>query len=74
MKKQAILEKTFTNLAKLPKWRLREVSDYVEFLIQKNENKELQEELQVYAGKSETFSFLEEEEDLYNDEDLIEKY
>ncbi|SHG69092.1 hypothetical protein SAMN05444483_12232 [Salegentibacter echinorum] len=74
MKKQAILEKTFTNLAKLPKWRLREVSDYVEFLIQKNENKELQEELQEYAGKSETFSFLEEEEDLYNDEDLIEKY
>ena len=74
MTKQAILKKTMQDISRLPEWRIREVSDFVEFLLQKNEEKELVNELQSNASKSKSFHFLEEEEELYNDEDLTEKF
>ena len=74
MKKQAILEKTIQNISRLPEWRIREVSDFVEFLIQKVEDGELVNEIQKNTVKSKSFHFLEEEEELYNDEDLTEKF
>jgi len=74
MTKQAILKKTMQDISRLPEWRIREVSDFVEFLLQKNEEKELVNELQSNAAKSKSFHFLEEEEELYNDEDLTEKF
>ena len=74
MKKQAILEKTIQNISRLPEWRIREVSDFVEFLIQKVEDGELVNEIQKNTAKSKSFHFLEEEEELYNDEDLTEKF
>ena len=74
MTKQAILKKTMQDISRLPEWRIREVSDFVEFLLQKNEEKELVNELQSNASKSKPFHFLEEEEELYIDEDLTEKF
>lgn len=74
MKKQAILEKTIQNISRLPEWRIKEVSDFVEFLIQKVEDRELVNEIQKNTAKSKSFHFLEEEEELYNDEDLTEKF
>jgi len=74
MKKQAILEKTMQNISRLPEWRIKEVSDFVEFLMQKEEDRELINDIQKNAAKSKTFHFLEEEEELYNDEDLTEKF
>ena len=74
MKKQAILEKTIQNISRLPEWRIKEVSDFVEFLIQKVEDRELVNEIQKNTAKSKSFHFLEEEEELYNDDDLTEKF
>ena len=74
MKKQAILEKTIQNISRLPEWRIREVSDFVEFLIQKVEDGELVNEIQKNNVKSKSFHFLEEEEELYKDDDLTEKF
>jgi len=74
MKKQAILEKTMENISRLPEWRIKEVSDFVEFLMQKEEDRELINDIQKNAAKSKSFHFLEEEEELYNDEDLTEKF
>ncbi len=74
MKKQAILEKTMQNISRLPEWRIKEVSDFVEFLMQKEEDRELINDIQKNAAKSKSFHFLEEEEELYNDEDLTEKF
>ncbi|MBZ9630007.1 MULTISPECIES: DUF2281 domain-containing protein [Salegentibacter] len=74
MKKQAILKKTMQDISRLPEWRIREVSDFVEFLLQKSEEKELVNDLQSNAAKSKSFHFLEEEEELYSDEDLTEKF
>lgn len=74
MEKQAILKKTMQDISRLPEWRIQEVSDFVEFLLQKSEEKELVNNLQKNAAKSKSFHFLEEEEDLYNDEDLTQKF
>ncbi len=74
MKKQAILKKTMQDISRLPEWRIQEVSDFVEFLLQKSEEKELVNDLQNNAAKSNSFHFLEEEEELYSDEDLTEKF
>ena len=67
MKKQAILEKTMKNISRLPEWRIKELSDFVEFLMQKGEDRKLVGEIQKNAAKSKSFHFLEEEEELYND-------
>ncbi|MBZ9728080.1 DUF2281 domain-containing protein [Salegentibacter sp. JZCK2] len=74
MEKQTILKKTMQDISRLPEWRIQEVSDFVEFLLQKSEEKELVNDLQNNAAKSKSLHFLEEEEDLYSDEDLTEKF
>ncbi|CAM4372225.1 hypothetical protein [Gillisia limnaea] len=74
MEKQALLEKTLENLSRLPNWRVREISDYVDFLIQKNEDKNITKGIKEIISQSQSFQFLEEEQELYSDSDLIQKY
>lgn len=74
MSKQVVLKETIDKLSKLPEWRIKEVSDFVEFLMQKGEERELTKDIQKTAARSRSFHFLEEEEELYNDEDLREKF
>lgn len=74
MDKEIILNQTIDKLSRLPKWRIKEVSDFVEFLLQKNEERELVNDLQNNAAESEAFNFLNEEEELYYDGDLTEKF
>ncbi len=73
MNKDVILKKTITNLTKLSDSRLKQVSEFVEFLLQNREKKELLNDIQNSASESEAFNFLKEEEELYND-DLAEKF
>ncbi|MDR9456613.1 MAG: hypothetical protein RI572_04300 [Salegentibacter sp.] len=74
MNKDVVLKQTITNLSKLSDRRLKQVSDFVEFLLQKKEDRELLNDIQKNATESETFNFLKEDEELYNDDDLSEKF
>lgn len=74
MNKDVVLKQTITNLSKLSDRRLKQVSDFVEFLLQKKEDRELLNDIQNNATESETFDFLKEDEELYNDDDLSEKF
>ncbi|MGM0934345.1 MAG: hypothetical protein ACQEWD_12955 [Bacteroidota bacterium] len=74
MNKDVVLKQTITNLSKLSYRRLKQVSDFVEFLLQKKEDRELLNDIQNNATESETFDFLKEDEELYNDDDLSEKF
>ena len=74
MKREIILNRTINNISLLPDWRLKEVSDYVEFLLKSFEDKKTTEGIMKLASKSKSFEFLNEEEDLYDENDLIEKY
>ena len=55
MNRGILLDRTRNNISLLPDWRLKEVSDYVDFLI-----------------KSKSFDFLNDEEEIYNESDIIE--
>ena len=74
MTRQMLIERTITNISKLPENRIREVSDYAEFLLKNIDEKIMTEGIQKLVSDSKSFEFLKEEEDLYTTEDLKEVY
>ena len=65
MSRETLIRKTIESLSKLPDQNLKEVSDFAEFLLSKNEDSVITEGIQKLIANSEAFRFLEEEEDLY---------
>lgn len=74
MTREKLIAQTIDKLSKLPDEILKEVSDYAEFLLKKIEERELTAGIHQLAAKSESFKFLEEEEDIYSVNDLKEVY
>ena len=74
MTRETLIKRTIDNLGKLPDQKLKEVSDFAEFLLNKTENQLLTEGIQKLVSDSKTFKFLEDEEDLYSVNDLKERY
>ncbi|MEQ8238596.1 MAG: hypothetical protein RIA69_05245 [Cyclobacteriaceae bacterium] len=74
MTRETLIKKTIDNMSKLPDQKLKEVSDFAEFLLSKIENQIMTEGIQKLVSDSKTFKFLEGEEDLYSLDDLKEKY
>jgi hypothetical protein len=72
MNKQTVIEKTVQYLSILPEEKLLEVSEFAEFLYQKQEEFILQKGIQELISSSESFKFLEDEEELYSLNDVIE--
>ena len=74
MTRETLIKRTVENLSKLPDQRLKEVSDFAEFLLNRIENRLITEGIQQLTTDSKTFKFLEMEEDLYTVSDLKERY
>ncbi len=74
MSRDVLIKKTLDNLTRLPDQKLREVSDFTEFLIRKIEDRLITEGIQKLTSNSKSFQFLESEEELYSKEDLKEIY
>jgi len=74
MTRQVLIQKTLENISKLPDQKLKEVSDFAEFLLSKLEDQLLTEGIQKLAMNAKAFQFLNEEEELYTEADLKEKY
>lgn len=74
MLKNTLINRTVETLSKLPNEKVKEVSDFVDFLYKKYEEEALQKGIQSLVSDSSSFYFLKEEEDLYSVEDLKEKY
>lgn len=74
MTREKLIEKTLDRISKLPDQKLKEVSDFAEFLLNKMEDRDLVEGIQKLAVESKSFEFLEDEEDLYSTTDLKEIY
>ena len=70
MSRETLVKKTLDSLTKLPERELKEVSDFAEFLIHKIEDHLMTQGIQKLAMDSKSFSFLEEEEELYSKSDL----
>lgn len=74
MNRKILIENTLEKLQKLPDAKIQEINDFAEFLLSKIEDKILVEGIQKLTSDSETFEYLNLEEDLYTLNDIKEKY
>ncbi len=74
MSKQELIDKTIAALQKLPADKVAEVSDFTDFILQRNEDKQIVEGIQQLSSQTNSFQFLEEEEDLYTLKDVKAPY
>lgn len=74
MTKDTLIKETLKTLSKLPDRKVKEVSEFASLLLKKHDEEIIQSGIEILVSKSQTYSFLEEEEDLYTVEDLKERY
>lgn len=74
MTRETLIKRTLEHLTRLPDQKLREVSDFAEFLINNIDDKLMIEGIQKLTTDSKSFRFLETEEELYSKADLKEIY
>ena len=74
MTKQRLINKTIETLEKLPEYKVHEIADFADFVLKKHEEQILQKGIQHLVIESESYAFLDDEEDLYDERDLKEKY
>lgn len=74
MTRDKLIKKTIDHLSRLPDQKVKEVSDFAEFLLSKIEDHIITEGIQKMAAESKSFKFLDEEENLYSVSDLKENY
>ena len=74
MMRETLINKTVKALSKLPNYKIKEVSDFTEYIFKKYEEETLQKGIEKLVSDSNAFQFLNEDEDLYTVNDIIEKY
>jgi hypothetical protein len=70
MEREVLMEKTIRTIEQLPTKRVREVNDFVEFIIQRTDDALITEGLQQLSSHSQAFDFLNSEPELYSVNDL----
>jgi len=74
MTKDILIEKTLKTLSGLPQDKVKEISDFAEFILKKYDEDILQKGIERLVIESKTYEFLQDEESLYSLNDLKEKY
>ncbi|OYT13836.1 MAG: hypothetical protein B6I19_03095 [Bacteroidetes bacterium 4572_114] len=74
MNREVLINRTISNISLLPDLRLKEISDYVDFLLKMYDDKIITQGIMKLTSKSKSFDFLNDEEEIYDESDLIEKF
>lgn len=74
MTRQAIIDQTLRILNRLPEDKAQEISDFAAFVASRYEDYLLSKGVQQLSKESKALDFLAEEEDLYTEADLKERY
>lgn len=74
MDRKVLIENIVEKIGHLPDEKIKEVNDFAEFLLSKIEDRLITEGITKLTSDSRSFSFLEDEEDLYTVNDLKERY
>jgi len=74
MSREELIKDTVKKLRQLSDVRIQEVSDYIGFLTSKIDEKIISEGIKTLASSSKSYEFLHNEEELYQVNDLKEKY
>ena len=71
---KTLINRTLTTLSNLPPDKVKEVSDFADYILKKYDEEILQRGIEKLVSDSKAFAFLSQEEDIYTVEDLKEKY
>ena len=74
MNRQVLINSAVNKISKLPDTKLQEINDFADFLLSKIEDKLIVDNIQKLTSNSKSFDFLDDEEDLYDENDLKEKF
>lgn len=74
MNRDAIIQKTVKTMSLLPDEKAEEVSQFADFILKKYEEHCIQQGIQKLNSDTETFNFLNEEENIYSPADIKEKF
>ena len=74
MNRDTLIKQTLKNFSKLPQDKVREISDFADFIMKKHEEETLQKGIEKLVSHSKSFDFLNEEQELYSLDDLKEKF
>lgn len=74
MTKQIIIERTLKVINELPQDRAEEISDFADFVYKRYEEQELTNGIHKITTESQSFDFLNNEEEIYTIADLKEVY
>ena len=74
MTKKGLINRTIETLEKLPENKIHEIADFADFVLKKYEEQILQKGIETIISESTSFAFLHDEEDLYDESDLKERY
>ncbi len=74
MTKKRLINRTVETLEKLPEDKIHEIATFADFVLKKYEEQILQKGIETLVSESNSFAFLHDEEDLYDESDLKEKY
>jgi hypothetical protein len=74
MTRQIIIERTLKAINQLPEDKAEEISDFADFVFKRYEEQELTNGIQKLASESQTFDFLNNEDEIYSISDLKEVY
>jgi len=74
MTRQIIIERTLNAINRLPEDKAEEISDFADFVFKRYEENELKQGIQKMISESQSFEFLNNEEEIYSVADLKEVY
>jgi len=74
MEREVLVKRTIGKIEQLPTTRVREISDFVEFIIRRTDDAMITEGLQQLSSNSRTYDFLSDEPELYTVSDLKVKF
>ena len=74
MNRRILIDNVISKIRMLPDYKIRELSDFADFLLSRIDEKITVHGIQKLAADSKTFEFLKDEEDLYTINDLKERY
>jgi hypothetical protein len=74
MSREELIKTIIEKINQLSDKRIQEVSDYVSFLASRIDDEMILEGIKTITSNSKTYEFLHDEEELYQVNDLKEKY
>jgi hypothetical protein len=74
MNRQLLINNAVDKIKKLPDTKIKEINDFADFLLKKIDDKIMVDNIEKIVSESNTFNFLNDEEDLYNENDLKERF